>query len=367
MNFQIAMRRTLFVAFLLLSFSGCADPEAQEPTQSHPIVTVGDRPDESYGNVETGPAVGPDMNATTQAPPRLVPGEWWRVQFDSYLSTETVEVVRVVAHADEDGYIVGMPHEGWLKEAISFHSPAFGDVNLDLSYNTHNARFEPVRFPMATGDTWETSFATTPMQAEVIEATDDMATVHFTPISEAQATDPLFALLGFAGGGEMELVYDAKQHEVVSMTSDIGTWRVVEHGYGYEGWVTVPRGEDTVIDYGTFGPASDGHSPLPQTIEVDGGFNRLTMMHVVGSADNVPGTFRIRDMDPEGAEFVTEMTGTGLSIKFFESNSPDGTWTVEDLNGGVGFTYSMGIAYHQYDIELPSGNRRTDHSHSVIR
>ncbi len=367
MSIREAMRSIILLALVAMSFAGCAQTEDAAPLDSDPSLTIGDRPEETFGNVETGPAVGPDLNATTAAAPRLVPGEWWRVQFDSYLSSEVVEVVRVVAHADEDGYIVGMPHSGWLKEAISFHSPAFGDVSLDLSYNTHNERFEPVRFPMAVGDTWETSFATQPMRAEVTAANDKTATIHFAPIIESAPTDPVFALLGFASGGTMELVYDAEQHEIVRMSSDIGTWRVVEHGYGYEGWVTVPRGEDTVIDYGTFGPVSESHSPVARTFEVEGGFNRLTMMHFVGSADNIPGTFRIRDVDPEGNEFLTEMTGTGLSIQFYESNSPDGTWTVEDLNGGVGFTYSMGIAYHQYDIHLPSGNRRSDHSHGVIR
>lgn len=360
------MRIIIALLLVALSFAGCAEPE-MEAQQSEPTITVGERPEESFGEVKTGPAVGPDLNATTAAPPRLVPGEWWRVRFEAYLAGETVEVVRVVAHADEDGYIVGMPHEGWLKEAISFHAPAFGDVNPDLSYNTHNQRFEPVRFPMATGDTWETSFAMTPLLAEVVQADEQTATIRFTPTQEPQPTDPAFALLGFAGGGAMELVYDARQHEIVRMVSGFGTWEVVEHGYGYEGWVTVPRGEDTVIDYGTFGPASADHGPVAQELTVDGGFNRLTMMHFVGSADGVPGTFRVRDVDPAGTEFLTEMTGTGYTIRFYESNQPDGTWTVEDLNGGVGFTYSMGIAYHQYDIHLPSGNRRSDHSHGVIR
>lgn len=361
------MRTPTALVVVALAFTGCVQPDAAESLDTEPTLTVGDRPEESFGEVKTGPAVGPDLNATTAAPPRLVPGEWWRVRFEAYLAGETVEVVRVVAHADEDGYIVGMPHEGWLKEAISFHAPAFGDVNPDLSYNTHNERFEPVRFPMAVGDTWETSFALTPLRAEVVQADERTATIRFTPTVEPQPTDPAFALLGFAGGGGMELVYDARQHEIVRMVSDFGTWEVVEHGYGYEGWVTVPRGEDTVIDYGTFGPASPDHGPVAREITVDGGFNRLTMMHFVGTADDVPGVLRVRDVDPAGTEFLTEMTGAGILLRFYESNEPDGTWTVEDVNAGVGFTYSMGIAYHQYDIHLPSGNRRSDHSHGVIR
>ena len=52
-----------------------------------------------------------------------------------------------------------MPHEGWYKEAIAYHAPAFGDVGFDLSYNVHNERFEPLRFPLVEGATWETRFA----------------------------------------------------------------------------------------------------------------------------------------------------------------------------------------------------------------
>jgi hypothetical protein len=360
------MARWLAVLSILV-LAGCAQPGATEPEADPEIIIDANRPQTRFGAVATGPAVGPDLNATTAQAPRLVVGEWWRVRFNDYLGEGDIEVVRVVADVNDDGYIFGMPHEGWLKEAIAFHSPAFGDVNPDLSYDTHNVRFEAVQFPLTAGATWETAFAAQPYVATVTAADEYTATIEFEPKVAPQPTDPVFALLGLAGGGPMTLTYDARQHEVVRMESAIGMWEVVEHGYDYRGWVTVPRGEHTAIDYGTFGPASQTHDVRPRTVTVHEGFNRMTMMHFVGTAGDAPAYIMARDVTPDGTEFITEMQGSGYQLRFYETNAPSGTWTVEDLVVGAGFTYHMGIAYVQYDISLPDGARRADHGHAVIR
>lgn len=362
------MRCSATLAWLVAAataLAGCSSPDETPAQHEGPDLQVGDRPTESFGDVETGPAVGPDLDATTAAAPRLVEGEWWRVRFHDYLGEDTVEVVRVVANVSDEGYLMGMPHEGWLKEAISFHSPAFGDVAFDLSYNTHNVRFEPVRFPLTAGQTWETSFATAPFVATVESADEHTAEIVLDPVPSDDPMTPVFdALFGPAGG--MRLTYDARQHEIVRMESQIGTWEVVEHGYGFEGWVTIPRGEDTVIDYGTFGPPADGDTG-PDEVHVDGGFNRLTMMHAIFGPDDVPGIYEVRDVDPEGNAMVTEYQGAGMHIEFYETNAVDGTWETSSTAAGAGATYHMGIAYFQYDIHLPSGDRRADHGHQVIR
>ena len=368
------VRRSMRVwAFVLagILLSGCAEPPAEpaaEPAAQPTLVVDEARPDTSFGEVVTGPAVGPDLNATTAAPPRLVAGEWWRIRFDSGSYEEVSEVVRVVADVTEEGYVFGMPHEGWFKEAISYHAPAFGDVGLDLSYATHNEVFQPLRFPLVEGDTWETTFATAPLVATVESVDEHIATIRLdAPPGEPDPTAPAMSALGLAFAAEsMRLHYDARQHEVVKFESFIGTWEVVEHGYGFEGWVTVPRGEHTAIDYGTFGPVMPGEPVVSRTIEVEGGFNRLTLMHAVFGVS--PGAYRIRSVAPDGTEFLTEAVGTETFVfKFYEATDPDGAWQLEDLVGGVGGTYSMGIAYHQYDIHLPDGARRSDHSHEVIR
>ena len=363
MRFAVA----LLMAALL---AGCAaDPEADDAPS---LIIDADRPDTTYTDVETGPAVEPDWNATTAEAPVLVPGEWWRIRYDITapgLEDTLVEVVRVVADVTEDGYLVGMPHAGWLKEAISFHAPAFGDVGPDLSYDTHNQRFEPVQFPLTAGSSWDTVLAAQPFVAEVTAADEHTATIEFTSVNpDGSAADPVLVALGIApGDSTMTLTYDARQHEVVRMESPLGTWEVVEHGYGFEGWVTIPRGQDTAIDYGTFLAASESHTPLERTLEVPEDFNRMTMMHFVGTLNEAPAHMQARDVTPQGEEHVTEMTDSGYRLSFYEVRDPGGTWTVQDTVIGAGFTYHMGIAYFQYDIHLPDGARRADHGHEVIR
>lgn len=363
------MLRPTLLLVALFTLSGCAGPSSNDGAQDPGVTIDPNRPDTTFTDVVTGPAVGPDLDATTAAAPRLVEGEWWRIEFDSGFYEDVSEVVRVVANATPDGYIFGMPHEGWFKEAIAYHAPAFGDVGLDLSYATHNVVFEPVRFPLVAGNTWDTAFAAAPIVATVESADEHIAVIHFQSPPNTAPETPIMEAAGLYQAFDMRLTYDARQHEVVKMESFIGTWEVIEHGYGFEGWVTVPRGEHTAIDYGTFW-AADAEQPVTtRDIEVEGGFNRLTMMHLVAPLS--PGSFHIRSTTPSGEEFFTEVTSTKpqdpFTIRFYEATDPDGTWTQEDSVLGAAATYSMGIAYHQFDIHLPDQARRSDHSHAVIR
>ena len=375
MPLPVPLRLLAAALVLPVLVAGCAQ-EGGTPAdgaQGGDGVTIdADRPAPMFGNVVTGPAVGPDLNATTEAAPRLVPGEWWRLKFTSgFYDEELVEFVRVVADASEEGYIFGMPHEGWYKEAIAYHAPAFGDVGLDLSYATHNELFQPVRFPLVEGDEWETTFATSPLRAVVEKADPTTAEVAFySPASTSPTSAVMNVLMPPTPGPAMRLTYDARVHEVVRMESFVGTWEVVQHGYDFQGWVTVPRGEHTAIDYGTFLPADAGSAPegtpsVSRSIEVSGGFNRLTMMHFVAPLG--PGMYRITSQPPVGDAMVTEVQGAAQAVRFYEAMNPDGTWQAEDLVAGPGVTYSMGIAYHQYDIHVPDGARRSDHAHEVIR
>lgn len=362
------MRRAVPLALLVL-LAGCAQPAEVAPASVAPTVEImADRPDTSFGEVVTGPAAAPDENATTQAPPRLVPGEWWRIRFDSPFFEETPELVRVVAEAGPDGYVMGMPHEGWYKEAIAYHAPAFGDVRPDLSYDTHNERFEPLRFPLVAGATWTTRSGTADLVATVERADESTATIRFEPPpAEPEPTDPVYAAINPIGdASSVTLTYDARQHEVVRYGSALGTWEVVEHGYGFTGWVTVPRGIHTAIDHGQFLPATPGEPVVARTAQVEGGFNRLTL--VQGIFALAPGAYRVRAVAPDGTEYLTESVGgQGFIMKFHEAADPDGAWALEDVVAGAGGTYSMGMAYHQYDIRLPDGAKRSDHSHEVVR
>ena len=366
------MRNALTLTAILLgaALAGCAQPPAvPTPAASGPAFDLdADRPDTSFGEIATGPAAAPDLNATTAMAPKLVPGEWWRIRFESGFFEGAPEFVRVVADVNEDGYVMGMPHEGWFKEAIAYHAPAFGDIGLDLSYSLHNEPFEPLRFPLVEGATWTTTFGTSEFVATVESADAYTATVRFDPPpSEPEPTDVLFAALSpVPTDAGMRLVYDARQHEVVRFESLIGVWDVVEHGYGFEGWVTVPRGLHTAIDYGQFLPATPGEPLVMRSQPIEGGFNRLTIMHGIFALG--PGAYSIRTVSPNGTEFVTESKGEqGFTVSFHEASEPDGVWTMEDVVGGPGGTYTMGMAYHQFDIRLPDGARRSDHDHPVVR
>lgn len=363
------MARSVPLLLVLLAFAGCVSPSGEEDPAGPEVVIDQARPNTAFTDVVTGPSAGPDLNATTAAAPRLVEGEWWRIQFDSDFYAGTNEVVRVVANATEEGYIFGMPHAGWFKEAIAYHAPAFGDVGLDLSYATHNVVFQPVRFPLRTGDTWETHFAAAPMTATVEAADEFTATIRLDPPPNDDPAKPVTDLMGLTGGAPMILKYDARQHEIVEMQSMIGNWKVVDHGYDFKGWVTVPRGEHTAIDYGTFWALEPSQPVTTRNIEVSGGFNRLTMMHLIMPL--APGAFHVKSTTPGGEEFLTEAMPVEaqpkMVLQFYETSNPDGTWIQEDFAAGVAATYSMGIAYHQFDIRLPDQARRSDHSHDVVR
>lgn len=355
--------RALATTLAALLLAGCLAGEepatpAAAPTPAGVLVDEA-RPDTAFGDITTGPAVGPDLNATLDAPPRLVAGEWWRLDVG-----DGVEVVRVVAEVTPDGYVIGMPHEGWYKELISYHSPALGDVGFDLSYATHNEIFQPLKFPLEEGATWETVWAATPYHGEVTKVEGVRATITLTPTTQPQPTDPIFALFGFTAA-PTTLVYDASVHEVVSF--DAGGfmgYEVIEHGYGFVGWITIPRAEHTAIDYGQLGPADPAAAGLSREIEIAGGFNRMTLAQ--GIFPLAPGVYRVRAIAPDGTEYLTESTGEPI-FQIHEAKDPDGTWTSEDVVAGAAATYSMGIAYHQYDIRLPDGAKRSDHSHEVFR
>ena len=359
---RAALPAVACVALLLAGCTAPAQPVAPAAQPPAPVVDP-DRPDTSFGAVATGPAASADDQATLERPPVLQAGEWRRIEATP-IGSSMVEYVRVVAAVQEGKYVMGMPHEGWFKEAVAYHSPAFGDVDPDLSYLTHDERFAPLQFPLTEGLSWDTSFAMMPLTASVHVLDDHTAEITFrSPPSSPSPTDPVMnALMGGGDGEAFKLTYDARQHEVVKFASPVVTYEVKEHGYGFQGWVTVPRGEATPIDDGVVFPAV----PVSKSLSVAGGFNRMTLMHFVGG---LPGVYRVRTLAPDGTEHLTEAMAdsSGLVLKFYEVANPDGDWTLEMLAGGVGGGYAMGIAYHQYDIHLPDGGIRSDHSHKVIR
>lgn len=369
------------VGLLLAGCIGSPSPPATEPLQGQEVAVDANRPAPSFGgNVTVGPAAAADTQATLAAAPVLQKGEWWRIQFNSPLDGSAAEFVRVIADVTPEGdYVVGMPHEGWYKEAVVYHTPAFGDVKADLSYETHDEVFTPVKFPLTDDQAWTTTFSGgQEMTAHVKVQDAQTATVTFTAPAGAGPLG-LFGLLApvTGDGGDqtvLELVYDATIHEVREFRHPTAEFKVVEHGYNFTGWTTVPRGEDLVFIHGRFAAgvgigSSGGPMPPMDQVEVAGDYNRVTFVQLVGPVFGpVPGAYRETAKAPDGTEFMTEnVAGAAFVSQFFEFPDPDGTWEFTHVAAGPGIAFSEGIAYHQYDIHLPDGARRTDHSHKVIR
>ena len=370
------MRRLLVLALVMsLSAAGCLGGDAGEgkpaPVQANASVTIDEnRPDPTFGNVTVGTLAAPDVEATLASPPVLKVGEWWTIEFTDPFTGESVEFVRVVAAVQDGKYVFGMPHEGWYKEAVIFHAPAFGDVNEDLSYNTHDELFTPLKFPLEEGQTWTTSFSGGQQAEASVTVLDEKR-------AEVTFTTPDGGILGTPAGADGEpnvilrLVYDATMHEVVEFQHPTAVYTVTGHGYDFQGWVTVPRGERLVFFHGRVGPALDfGLQPAAptETVEVSGGFNRVTFIHA--SVGFTPGgAYRETAVAPDGTKFETDWTPHpgGFQTTFYEFANPDGMWELTHLAAGPGIAFIEGIAYHQYDVHLPDGAIRSDHSHEVVR
>lgn len=394
------MRRALALLLVcVLALAGCFST-VDEPVvldgASNGTITIDEaRPEPTFNDIpaaDLGFVAAPDLNATLQEAPRLIEGEWWRIELVDGLTGTTTQFVRVVAKVEDDSdacdasspqagacglYVMGMPHEGWWKEAVIFHSPGFGDVNKDLSHRAHDVPFQQLKFPLEEGATWETSWESpSPVTATVAVESATTARITFTG-TDCGPT----GLIGLCpnpseGGVMIDLLYDATVHEVVEATFPTHTWRVLEHGYGYEGWITVPRSEHLVFFHGrVVAPIADVFTgnlvgAPTETVTIEGGYNRVSF--ILGAGNVLPpgqgGAYRETATAPDGTSYTLEsIPGGPFQIAFFEHADPDGEWTLEHLAAGPGFVFIEGIAYHQYDIHLPSRDIRSDHSHEVVR
>ena len=376
------VRQLLVLSIVLgLAFAGCfsADNPAPDEDADPEIIIDEARPEPAFNDIpdaDLGTIARPDLNATLLAPPELQEGEWWRIELHDTITDTTTTFVRVVARVEQDLYVFGMPHEGWWKEAVIFHTPAFGDVNKDLSHRAHDVPFQQLKFPLEDGATWETAWESpAPVTATVTVESPTEARVTFTGQN--------CGLFGFVGqcpnpseGIVAEVVYDATIHEVREAVFPSHTWTVIEHGYGYEGWVTVPRSEHLVFFHGRLGaPVVDFANPgtpatQSDTVTIEGGYNRVSFILLVGNAVGTPvgGAYSEKATAPDGTVFeLQSIPGGPMQVAFLEHTVVDGDWVLEHIAAGPGLAFIEGIAYHQYDIRVPDGAVRSDHSHEVVR
>src|SRR5687767_14433783 len=96
------MRRVSAVlAFLAVVLAGCAQPGAQvEPVAASNVTVDEERPEPQFNDIpdaDLGVLAKPDLDATLEAAPDLVPGEWWRIEMLDKISGNVTQFVRVVA------------------------------------------------------------------------------------------------------------------------------------------------------------------------------------------------------------------------------------------------------------------------------
>jgi hypothetical protein len=310
------------------------------------------------GNGTSGAPVPDDLNRTLASAPDWRVGEWWRVEVTDVFSNQPRQVTRVVAGVEGDHYLIGMPRDSFSHEVMVLHVPGFGHVDqLDHGFEIHDVLFIPIQFPLEEGRTWDTAFEGRPMTAEITQVSADEATVR---MERYDNNDQLVEWIDAA--------YDVALGEYRSMTiSGYATVEVLDHGFGYEGVVTVPHEHDVVFIHGRVAgavSAGGGEGPVggpTETIVVDSTYQRVSFIILLGDLDpSLPGlgAYSLKATAPDGTVYEDAKApgdGPGYQISYYGHDSPGGSWDVEYTAAGPGLAFIEGIAYHVFDISLPDG------------
>ncbi len=338
------MNRT-FALLCLVSFllAGCAGTSGDDPG---PAGASDEDPSDPVGGGNGTVA----RNVSLDDAPEYQLGEWWRVRVTEFFTGATYETTRVVAGVEDDNWLVGMPAETFSHEIMVMHVPGFGQVDrFDLGFEIHDALYIPLPFPLVEGDTWQTAFEGRAVTGSVNETSGTTARVEFHG-----ASDTIVA------------TYDAAIGEFSSWeASGYARVEVLEHGYDYEGVVTVPHQHDVIFINGRFAGGLDTSlTPAPpvEEIEVDATYQRVSF--ILATADLAEagqpdaGYYSITATAPDGTEYsLTTLPGgsNGWTIDTYGHDDPGGTWSLQYEAVGAGFVFIEGIAYHVFDVVLPEG------------
>ena len=349
--------------------AGCADESPQsDPAAEDPGVQF--ESDVLQLAQPTMPRDPPaDGERSLAAAPQWRLGEWWTYTMEDGFTGGSYDFTRVVAGEDRaaGNYLVGFPVEEFSNDVMLFHIPGFGDITqANLAYETHDAYFQPLDFPLEAGKNWQTEFEGTGLGlAEVTVLDSTRAQVDMT----------------LGAGYSAVAVYDAEVGEIVEMTVNQGQslyahYTVTGHGYDYRGTVRVPHAHDLVFIHGRFagvanaGAGSSGSGPvstgITETVEVSPGYDRVSFIIAVGGGGTFlgaasAGAFRETVTAPDGTVYEETWTPADiptsgdLKIIAVGHEQPEGPWTLQHVAGGVGVAFVEGIGYHSIDVELPSG------------
>lgn len=352
--------------------AGCADAPAPAQETAEPEAQYQDEVVQVAAPTmpRDPPAAGERTLATA---PQWRLGEWWTYSLTDGFTGNTIEFTRVVAGEDRaaGNYLVGFPVDDFSNDAMLFHIPGFGDIRQsDLAYETHDAYFEPLRFPLAEGESWEMSFE---------GVANGLASVAVTSPTTATITMEVSVY------GTIVALYDAEVGEITSMVigadGSYAQYEITGHGYGYEGLVRVPHAHDLIFNHGRLAGLvgignSDGlaspvglkaSTTITETVEIQPGYDRVAFIIVVGGAaaflgaPSSAGVFQETVTAPDNTQYEALWTpadgaaGNDLFIQAIGHDNPEGTWTLEHVAGGAGVAFVEGIGYHSIDIDLPSG------------
>lgn len=285
---------------------------------------------------------------TLLEPPLWKQGEWWKIRLVDGFQGSTYETTRIVAGQEGDHYLVGMPSDQFSDDFMVMHIPGFGQISKDdLSFETHDVPTQVLRFPLVDGDGWETAFEGGVITTNVFVESETRARIQFTGSQTGNAT------------------YDALVGEVVRYEQeDYANYEVIDHGFDYSGVVTVPHQHDLIFQHFRIaglltGVPSAPATSITDTVTVDSTYDRVSAAIIAGglSPDAPGGYLQEIATAPDGKVF--EMTvmpiETGFVVHTFSHLNPGGSWTFEHRALGPGFIGAEGIAYHTYDVEMPSG------------
>jgi hypothetical protein len=336
------------VVALVAGCLGSATNDAVEPSQA------ADGPLPNFKPLEDTAAQ--DIPATLEAAPLWKQGEWWKVRLTDQFESKSYEATRVVVGQEDEFYLVGMPSDAFSDDLMVIHLPGFGQISKeDLSWDTHNKPFNPVQFPLTQGATWDFQFeGQTAMHAKVASIIGTVAQIEYT------------------GGYSGAATYDAAMHEIVKLQMNgYASYEVLDHGYNYTGMVTVPHMFKLVFQEFRTGPILKGTAPatITDTVVVDSTFDRVSFGEIFAGLcspvaglcpvpqPNAAGYYEEKATGPGGKTFTLTILPTDPSVRVrtFAMDQPGGTWTFQHTVGGAAILGSEGIAYHTYDVMMPSG------------